>query len=117
MLWVMRDDRQGSAALRTAPQTDPTSIYRVRDGIYASDLLLAAIVHLDLFTWLAENPATRDEICRALAITARPADVMLTLVAAMGLVEARGQVFHLTALAREHLVKTSPWFLGPYYES
>ena len=40
------------------PQTDPTSIYRVRDGIYAADLLLAAIVHLDLFTWLAENPAT-----------------------------------------------------------
>jgi SAM-dependent methyltransferase len=26
-------------------------------------------------------------------------------------------VFHLTPLAGEHLVKTSPWFLGPYYES
>ena len=26
-------------------------------------------------------------------------------------------MFHLTPLAREHLVKTSPWFLGPYYES
>ena len=42
---------------------------------------------------------------------------MLTLFAAMGLVEERGQVFHLTTKAREHLVKTSPWFLGPYYES
>ena len=111
------DDRPGSAPLRTAPHTDPTGIYRVRDGIYAPDLLLAAIVHLDLFTWLAENPATLDETCRALAITARPADVMLTLFAAMGLVEAREGVFHLTPLAREHLVKTSPWFLGPYYES
>ena len=103
--------------LRTAPQTDPTAIYRVRDGIYAADLLLAAIVHLDLFTWLAENPATLDGICRGLAITARPADVMLTLFAAMGLVEERDQVFHLMPIAREHLVKTSPWFLGPYYES
>jgi predicted O-methyltransferase YrrM len=118
MLPVMRDDdRPDSAPLRTAPQTDPTGIYRVRDGIYAPDLLLAAIVHLDLFTWLAENPATLDEICRALAITGRPADVMLTLFAAMGLIEERDRVFHLTPLAREHLVKTSPWFLGPYYES
>ena len=42
---------------------------------------------------------------------------MLTLFAAMGFVEERQGVFHLTPLAREHLVKTSPWFLGPYYES
>jgi predicted O-methyltransferase YrrM len=103
--------------LRTVPQTDPVDIYRVRDGIYAADMLLTAIVHLDLFSWLAENPATREDICRALATTGRPTDVMLTLVAAMGLVEKRQQVFHLTSKAKEHLVKTSPWFLGPYYES
>ena len=35
--------------LRTVPDTDPVDIYRVRDGIYAADMLLAAIVHLDLF--------------------------------------------------------------------
>jgi acetylserotonin N-methyltransferase len=42
---------------------------------------------------------------------------MLTLFAAMGFVEERQSVFHLTPLAREHLVKASPWFLGPYYDS
>src|SRR5262245_2212102 len=103
--------------LRTAPATDPVDIYRVRDGIYAADMLLTGIVHLDLFSWLADHPASLDEICRALAITERPADVMLTLFAAMGLVEEREQVFHLTMKAREHLVKSSPWFLGPYYDS
>jgi predicted O-methyltransferase YrrM len=103
--------------LRIAPHTDPTGVYRVRDGIYAADMLLTAIVHLDFFTWLAEHPSTRDDICRALDITARPADVMLTLFAAMGLVEERQQVFEPTQLAREHLVRSSPWFLGPYYES
>ena len=103
--------------LRTVPVTDPVDIYRVRDGIYAPDMLLAAIVHLDLFSWLDGNPATRADVCRAFETTARPTDVMLTLFAAMGLVEARDEVFHLTPLAREHLVKTSPWFLGPYYES
>src|SRR5688572_4285310 len=100
--------------LRTVPETDPVDIYRVRDGIYAADMLLAAIVHLDLFSWLAQNPATKQEICRAFEATDRPVDVMLTLFAAMGLVEQRQQVFHLTTKAKEHLVKTSPWFLGPY---
>jgi predicted O-methyltransferase YrrM len=103
--------------LRTAPHTNPVDIYRVRDGIYAADMLLAAIVHLDLFSWLEKSPATRADVCRAFDATPRPADVMLTLFAAMGLVEERPDGFHLTPLAREHLVKTSPWFLGPYYES
>src|SRR4051794_16453107 len=103
--------------LRTVPQTDPVDIYRVRDGIYAADMLLTAIVHLDLFSWLAEHPATTHEMCRVFDTATRPTDVMLTLLAAMGLVEERERVFHLTPVAREHLVQTSPWFLGPYYAS
>jgi predicted nicotinamide N-methyase len=103
--------------LRTVPETDPVDIYRVRDGIYAADMLLTAIVHLDLFSWLAGRPSTLEDVCRAFETTARPTDVMLTLLAAMGLVEERQHLYHLSATAREHLVKASPWFLGPYYES
>ncbi|HET7696085.1 MAG TPA: methyltransferase [Vicinamibacterales bacterium] len=103
--------------LRTAPDTDPVGIYRLRDGIYAADMLLTAIVHLDLFSWLDKTPATKDDICRAFEITERPTDVMLTLFAAMGLLEERWEIFKLTPLAREHLVSSSPWFLGPYFES
>ena len=72
--------------LRTVPDTDPVDIYRVRDGIYAADMLLAAIVHLDLFSWLDGHPASRDDVCRHFETTARPTDVMLTLFAAMGFV-------------------------------
>jgi hypothetical protein len=103
--------------LTAVPHTNPVDLYRVRDGIYAADMLLTALVHLDLFSWLDAHPATRDEICRGLGITDRPTDVMLTLLAAMGLVEERQGVFHLTTLAREHLVKGSAWYLGPYYAS
>ena len=103
--------------LTSVPATDPVDIYRVRDGIYAPDMLLTALVHLDLFSWLDTHPASKAEICRQFHIVDRPTDVMLTLLAAMGLVEERNGVFHLTALAREHLVKSSPWFLGPYFAS
>src|SRR5437773_4186179 len=40
---------------------------------------------------------------------------MLTLFTALGFVESREGVFHVTPLAREHLVSSSPWFVGPYY--
>jgi hypothetical protein len=103
--------------LTSVPQTNPVDIYRVRDAIYAPDMLLTALVHLDLFSWLDDHPSTKEDICRALDVTDRPTDVMLTLMAAMGLVEERNGVFYLTLAAREHLVKRSPWYLGPYFES
>jgi predicted O-methyltransferase YrrM len=99
------------------PATDPTSIYRYRDGLYAVDLLIAAICRLDLFSWLAEHPADKATICRALDLRDRPADVMLTLFTAMGHLQNEGGFFSLTETAREHLVKSSPWFIGPYFAS
>lgn len=101
--------------LTRQPHTDPTDIYRYRDGLYAVDLLSAAITGLDFFTWLAAHPADLTAICGALEIQERPTDVMLTLFTAMGLVRKQGEVFELTEMAREHLTADSPWFLGPYY--
>ncbi|MDQ3621373.1 MAG: methyltransferase domain-containing protein [Verrucomicrobiota bacterium] len=105
------------AHLTQEPVTDPLPLYRMRDGLYAVDLLTAALAHLDFFTWLAEHPATPGAICAHFEIHSRPADVMLTLLTALGLVTQAGGVFHLTLRAREHLVKSSPWYLAPYYAS
>src|ERR1051326_5319925 len=99
------------------PGTDPLSIYRYRDGLYAADLLAAALVWRGLFTWLEGNPADRVVICKALDLRERPADVMLTLFVAMGFLRNDKGIYRLTDLAREHLVRTSPWFIGPYYAS
>ena len=106
-----------SIDLTRPPQTDPLELYRWRDGLYAVDLLTAAIAWFDFFTWLAENPADLPTLCEKLKITKRPTDVMITLFLAMELIEARGRVFHVTDLARDFLVKSSPWFAGPYYAS
>src|SRR5882724_5504690 len=99
------------------PLTDPTSIYRYRDGLYAADLLTAAICHLDFFNWLREHPTDPQTICRSLGLKERPVDVMLTLFTAMGLVQKRGEITSLTDLAQEHLLKSSPWCIAPYFAS
>jgi predicted O-methyltransferase YrrM len=98
----------------TSPDCDPSRIYRYRDAIYAVDMLIAGL-HLDLFSRLAAEPSTKADICTSFMIANRPTDVMLTLFTAMGLLENRGGVFHVTPVAREHLVSGSPTFLGPYY--
>ena len=70
------------------PTTDPTLIFRYRDGLYAVDLLAAAITGLDFFTRLAKEPADLKTICKMFGIQERPADVMLTLFAAVELLRA-----------------------------
>lgn len=97
------------------PRTDPLEIYRLRDGFYATDLVAAALVHLDFFSWLEGREADLPEICRGLGLSHRPADVMLTLFTALGFLESRGGTFRLTAVARDYLAGSSPWSLAPYY--
>jgi predicted O-methyltransferase YrrM len=101
--------------LTRAPRTDPTRIYRSRDEIYADDMFFAAVTGLDLFTWIAPHPRTLEDIARHFGCHPRPVDVMTTLLVAMGLLARDGPAFHLTDVAREHLVASSPWFLGPYF--
>ena len=107
-------ERDMQPELTSAPRTDPTLIYRYRDALYAPDLLIVG-VHLDFFSWLGGNPATLGAVCAAHGFAERPADVMLTLFSAMGLVHRRDGVFTLTDTGSEHLVKGSPWYLGPYF--
>ena len=101
--------------LLTPPSTSPLSLYRYRDGLYAADLLTAAIVEFDFFTWLDARPSTLEAVCAHFAFHPRPADVMLTLFTARGYVERRGGLFHVSAVGHEHLTSASPWYLAPYF--
>lgn len=103
--------------LTRVPSTDPLEIYRYRDGLYAVDLLTAAVCEFDFFTWLKSHPSDAAGICRSLGLAERPVDVMLTLFAAEGLVRRIHGRVEVTPLAAEHLVSSSPFFLGPYYAS
>ena len=103
--------------LTARPGTDPLRAYRYRDGLYGVDLLIAAVTHLNLFTWLATHPSTSAQICAHFGFAERPVDVLLTLCAANGFVARSGDMFRVTDLAREHLADGSPWSLRPYYAS
>ncbi len=73
--------------LTAAPTTDPSSIYRTRDELYADDMLIAALQGIDFFTWLDANPGSIDQIAAHFGFHARPVDVMTTLFVARGLLE------------------------------
>jgi 3-hydroxy-5-methyl-1-naphthoate 3-O-methyltransferase len=100
---------------------DPTALYRLRDGAYAADLMIAAVAEFDLFSWLAEyGPVSSAQLCAAMGWAARPADVLLTLAAAHGLVRRQlddGDRVTITELARQHLVAGSRFDLRAYYAS
>jgi 3-hydroxy-5-methyl-1-naphthoate 3-O-methyltransferase len=100
---------------------DPMVLYRVRDGVYAPDLLIAAVAEFDLFSWLVRRePVTAARMCAELGLATRPADVLLTYCAALGLIDrdlSRNDEVTTTALARTHLVQGSPFDLRAYYTS
>ncbi|MBL68517.1 MAG: methyltransferase [Verrucomicrobiales bacterium] len=105
-----------SAFLAQLPSTDPAQILRYRDRQYAAELLAAAIVHLDLFSWLQANAGASTEALRAhFDFAERPADVLLTLCRANGFIATEDDRHSLTPLAGEFLCGDSPWNLRPYY--
>ncbi len=101
----------------TAQSPEPEELLGARDGIYADDLLLAAVAWLDVFSWLVEHPVDLPGLCEGLGLAPRPADVMCTLFRAMGLLEQRTVVLQPTQLARDHLVGGARFDLRPYYAS
>lgn len=100
------------------PATDPTSLLRHRDGVYAIDLLTAAITEFRLFDRLRESPGTLPEICERFGWDERPTDVLLTLCLANGYLERSDEgIFSPSPIALEHLCEASPWDLTPYFGS
>jgi SAM-dependent methyltransferase len=96
-------------------ENDPSQLFRYRDSIYASDLLVCAIAFFDFFTFLNEGPRTFDEICDKLRIQPRPADVLLSLLLSMELVETHDNRYALTDLSATYLVSDKPGSIVPYY--
>jgi SAM-dependent methyltransferase len=87
------------------PSHDPTPIFEAFRGSYATELLVAAVAHFDLFERLAVRPKSLAELRGELELAERPAIVLTTALRAMGLLttDADGRL-GLTPLAAEQLL-------------
>jgi hypothetical protein len=106
---------RGFSVSESAP--DPTPLLRLRDGVYADDLVIAAVVELDVFTRLAGKRLTPAEIAAELGLAERPTVVMCEVLEAVGLLERDGDSLAPSALARAYLVDGAPGDLRAYYAS
>lgn len=97
------------------PSLDPTPIFEIFRGSYATELLTAAVAHFNVFGALAKQPRTREELGRDLGLADRPTVVLTTALRAMGLLEANAEgKLHPTPLAREHLLPGARFDVGDY---
>ncbi len=67
---------------------------------------------LKLFSLLNEAPRTLVEVCQALRLDRRPAEAILRVGLALGLLQMQGELYALTATAEDYLVETSPFYWG-----
>ena len=101
--------------LSLPPQTDPTPIFEHYRGGYGTELLTAAVAHLDLFRHLAAAPMSLNALRAAVGLEQRPAVVLLVALRAMGLVAGPWpDRLELTPTAREHLVPGGAFYVGDY---
>lgn len=97
------------------PQTDPTPIFELFRGNHATELLTAAVAHLNVFGRLAGSGKDEETLRHELGLSSRSAVVLLTALKAMGLVAKDGQGrLTLTPLAREHLTPGGEFYVGDY---
>src|SRR5690349_17814108 len=97
------------------PRFDPTPIFEIFRGNYATELLSAAVAHFQVFGRLAARPLLFDELRRELGLEERPAVVLLTALRSFGLLASDEHCrLNLTELAREHLSPRGPFDVTDY---
>lgn len=98
----------------SSPALDPTPLFELFRGSYATELLTAAVAHFKLFSLVGEDGLQAAELQAELKLARRPFLVLTTALQAMGLLQHAGNCFELTPLARDHLLPGKPHFVGDY---
>jgi hypothetical protein len=105
---------QPIAAMPELPSAVP--LMALSTGFWAFKTLAAAH-ELGLFTRLAGGPGTTaGELAQALALHPRPAEMLLTGCAALGLLEKTGGRYRNTPLSDAYLVKGKPYYFGGFVQ-
>ncbi len=102
-----------STGKQPSKELSPIPLMQITTGFWASKTLAAAI-ELDLFSKLSGRGADPPEVQGSLGIPARPAEMLLSGCAALGLLEKRGGRFYNSPLAEEYLVRGKPYYFGGF---
>src|SRR5262245_11396161 len=90
----------------------PVPLMQIATGFWAFKTLAAAD-ELDLFTRLAGGAeTTAQELAHELGIEPRPAEMLLTGCASLGLLEGGEDGYRNTALSEQFLVRGTPYYFG-----
>jgi hypothetical protein len=95
-----------------APSSDDRRIW----DLWLSGTYQGAIVAADdagVFVALAEHPMTIEDLAARLDFDVRATGILMRLLGSLGLLMMRDERFQLTDLARQYLVKSSPFYWGP----
>jgi len=84
---------------------------QIISGFWASKTLAAA-VELDLFTQLSGRGVDIHQLSQLLELHPRPAEMLLSGCASLGLLEKRGERYHNSPLSEEFLVRGKPYYFG-----
>jgi acetylserotonin N-methyltransferase len=94
-----------------APTCDDRLIWEISLSRYYLPTLAVAN-QIGLFRFLAQSPATVEDVAAGLSLGLRGAEVVLGLVCALGFLVQRQGRFHLTDEARTYLLVESPYYQG-----
>jgi hypothetical protein len=92
---------------------DTTRLQKIAQAYWESAALMAA-VELDIFTAIAHGHDTIPAVARAAGISARNAERLLTVLAAMTLLTREGERFANAADVQRFLVKEGERYAGPW---
>src|SRR5262245_33810254 len=77
----------------------------------------ACAVELDLFGYLSKHKGTTStDLAKAFSIEVRPAEMLLTGCAALGLLAGKKGRYANTPMAERYLVRDTPYYFGGFVE-
>lgn len=91
----------------------PDPVFQMLTGFFASKTLMAA-VEMDVFTKLDGKQVTTQEFGQLLKLESRPAEVFVSALVSIGLLEAKNGRFSNSPVAATFLSKKSPAYMGGF---
>ena len=105
-----------TASALDLPEFDPTPLFDIFRGNYATELLVAAVSEFRIFDRLAAGPLSPVDLRAQVELAERPFNVLMTALRAFHLIGADidGNCV-LQPVAREHLISQAKFDIGNYF--